>query len=474
MSTTSTTSTTKRAWYSPELHGVDHIPETERHGRSFDLLPLWFGLNAALFTVITGAIAGTVGLSFGWAATGLVIGAVLGAIPMAYHSAQGPKLGISQMIQSRAQFGFVGAILPFVMALLIQLGFLAATISLGAIALADFVPVSPQVGAVLIAALSLVFVIFGYRWIHSYARVMVWAFGIVFAIITALLVFGHPLSGANYQALNGSFQFGPFMLAVALSFIYVASYAPYCSDYSRYLPRNSSVAGTFIWTALGVGITSAWLMPLGAYVDIIANHPADINLAFGSISQSVGGWFRDVMFIVVVLSMGIQSTLNLYSSFLSMGSIYASVGRVKPSLSLRLSIIAPVFVIGTVGAFLFLANYLNTFELFLTLVLYAMIPWSAINLADFYFVRKGRYSIGQMFEPNGIYGRVNLVGWGAYIIGLLVEAPFANVPGVYTGPVAKLLQGGDISYFVAFPVIMVVYVAWARTRPPVEPADAST
>ena len=42
---------------------------------------------------------------------------------MAFHSAQGPQLGLPQMIQSRPQFGYVGALLVWLFAYLQYAGF---------------------------------------------------------------------------------------------------------------------------------------------------------------------------------------------------------------------------------------------------------------------------------------------------------------------------------------------------------------
>ena len=52
-----------------------------------------------------------------------VLGTLLGTLFMAFHSAQGPKLGLSQMIQSRAQFGYLGALLPIVAVLFVTIGY---------------------------------------------------------------------------------------------------------------------------------------------------------------------------------------------------------------------------------------------------------------------------------------------------------------------------------------------------------------
>ena len=42
---------------SVERRTIDHIPETERHGRARDLFTIWFGSNIMLLTVATGAVA---------------------------------------------------------------------------------------------------------------------------------------------------------------------------------------------------------------------------------------------------------------------------------------------------------------------------------------------------------------------------------------------------------------------------------
>ena len=52
-------------------------------------------------------------------------------------------------------------------------------------------------------------------------------------------------------------------------------------------------------------------------------------------------------------------------------------------------------------------SYLDSFNLFLQLMLYFLVPWTAVNLADFYLVRKGQYAISDIFNPAGIYGQ-----WG--------------------------------------------------------------
>ena len=78
-----------------------------------------------LLTVVTGGLAVTVfGLPFAWAVLGLATGNFIGAIFMALHAAQGPTLGVPQMVQTRGQFGSIGALLVIGIVIIMYVGFL--------------------------------------------------------------------------------------------------------------------------------------------------------------------------------------------------------------------------------------------------------------------------------------------------------------------------------------------------------------
>ena len=53
----------------------------------------------------------------------IIIGVGLGTFAMAFHANQGPRMGLPQMIQSRAQFGSRGALVPFVAVIFVYIGF---------------------------------------------------------------------------------------------------------------------------------------------------------------------------------------------------------------------------------------------------------------------------------------------------------------------------------------------------------------
>src|SRR5450755_1325083 len=106
-----------------EKRSIDYIPIAERHGKVWHLWPVWFSGDAHLATIATGVVGVALGGNLVWMAIAVVLGSALGTFFMAFHSTQGPQLGLPQMIQSRPQFGYVGALLVWGVALFAYIGF---------------------------------------------------------------------------------------------------------------------------------------------------------------------------------------------------------------------------------------------------------------------------------------------------------------------------------------------------------------
>ena len=66
----------------------------------------------------------------------------------------------------------------------------------------------------------------------------------------------------------------------------------------------------------------------------------------------------------------------------------------------------------------------------LTLMLYLLVPWTALNLVDFFFVRRGHYAITDIFRPDGVYGAWGWRGLTAYALGFAAEIPFMVLPPI--------------------------------------------
>ena len=150
-----------------ENHHIDMIPAGARHGKPWHQFAFWWGGNVNVFNVVLGGVTVSIGLTFWWALIAITAGTLIGALLIALHATQGPRLGVPQSIQSRGQFGFYGAAFMFPAVLLLNVGFIAAQLVIQAQAMNGVTGslTIPQWILLLIVP-ALVIGIFGYRWIH--------------------------------------------------------------------------------------------------------------------------------------------------------------------------------------------------------------------------------------------------------------------------------------------------------------------
>lgn len=437
---------------------IEFIPHELRHGKASDLMYVWFGANMELPVVAAGAATVAGGLSLGWTVVGIIVGVLLCTLFMAAHSAQGPHLGLPQ-IQSRAQFGYYGAAFPLIFVVFMYLGFYAAGVVLGAQALAALVGLDVPAAIVVLSAASAVVAIFGYNLIHRVERFLSFLVAAVFGVLTVLLVALHH-SGAVMAQPSSGFALGPFLLAVSVPAISQLAFAPYVADYARYLPERTSVRSVFWYTYAGVGVSGAWLMIFGAALrQQLGGEPV---AAIGQLAHGAGAWFAAITELALILGVLGINALNVYGAYMSaLTFVTTFTRRWRGGLRLRLAYLIPVAVVSTYFGFLYQANLLDSFETFLMLILALMSPWTAINLADYYLVRHGRYDVTAIHEPAGIYGRASVAGLTAYLAGFVAQLPFmANK--IYTGPIAQALHGGDVSWIVGVLVSGGLYLATTR------------
>src|SRR5437868_7682294 len=136
-----------------EVRSIDYVPDAERHGGLLSQFTLWLGANLQITAIITGALAVVLGGDVFWSLIALLLGQLLGGAVMALHGAQGPQLGLPQMISSRVQFGVYGAIIPVVAVCLMYVGFSASGSVLAGQAVGKLLGVEDGVGIVIFGCL---------------------------------------------------------------------------------------------------------------------------------------------------------------------------------------------------------------------------------------------------------------------------------------------------------------------------------
>ncbi|YCK82209.1 cytosine permease [Arthrobacter sp. D3-18] len=442
---------------------IQPIPLNERHGKARDLFTIWFGSNIMIMTIVTGGLATTVfGLGFVPAIVGIIIGNVVGGIFMALHSAQGPQLGVAQMIQTRGQFGSFGALLIVVIVVIMYVGFFAANLVFGGEAMAAVSPgISVDAGIIIIGVVSVVATIFGYRLIHAYARVLSVAAGLALLLAFGWILMVHGLPGNFLE--TGNFNWVGFMGTISVSALWQLAYAPYVSDYSRYMPQGTGSAPAFWASYSGCVLGTLFPMILGALVGTLAvsMSTGDVEIV-GSLGEMLQPW---TLIIVGIFCLGVAASnaMNLYCGVLCTLTIGQTF---KPSWLPRAktrSIAAIILFVVAVSIALFARdNFILFYTNFLSFLMYVLVPWTAINLVDYYLLRHGEYRVEDFFKRDGgVYGRFNWVAIGSYVAGALIQVPF-SATAIYTGPLAAAMGGVDISWIVGLVVVAPLYYFAAR------------
>ncbi len=442
-----------------EVRSIDYVPLNERHGKVWSQGPLWFMSNAQIATLAVGTLSAFAGGNLVWSLIAIVAGVLVGTFFMAFHSAQGPQLGLPQMIQSRPQFGYMGALLVWAFAYLQYAGFNIFNTILAGDALHTTVHGPAKVWIVVATVLAAVIALVGYDLIHGVERWLTIGFLVIFGVLTVtVLTLSYPAGSFDL----GGFKATPFLVQFGAVAGYQISWAIYVSDYSRYLPPGVTVRKTFFWTYWGSALGAIWLMCLGAALASWAGDKFDTIASLNSAGDTFFSGFGAIALIFSTLGLISVTALNMYGGSLTLISAIDSFALVRPTVRVRVITIAITAALSVVPALLIGENFLTNFQDFLLLVLYLFIPWTAVNLVDYYIVRRGHYAIAEIFNPHGLYGRWGWRGITAYLVGFAVMVPFFST-SKYTGFVANALNGADISLFIGLPVAGILYYVFARS-----------
>jgi NCS1 family nucleobase:cation symporter-1 len=396
-------------------------------------------------------------LPFGWAVAALVVGNLVGAVFMALHAAQGPTLGVPQMIQTRGQFGSIGSLLVVGIVIVMYVGFLASNLVLGGEALASAAPgVANTPGITLVAVLGVVAAIWGHDLIHAYARVMSWVAGLVLLLAFAWIVGVHGLP-ADFLSRN-SVNAAGLLGTISAGALWQIAYAPYVSDYSRYMPRDTGARPAFWASYWGCSIGSILPMVLGAMIGLASDQK---NLVSGLAVLTRG--IAPLVLVVFAVGIAAANAMNLYCGALSTLTFGQTLfPRWRPGARARTITVVVLCGLSLAGALLGKDSFLDNYTDFILLLLYVLVPWTAINLVDYYLLRHGQYDVPSFFrQDGGIYGRVNAVAVQCYLIGILVQLPLVATP-LYTGPLARAIGGVDLSWIVGLAVTGPAYYWLAR------------
>jgi len=429
-----------------ETHGIERVsPTTRTHVRIIDNFTMWMSANLVLSTVAVGALASVLGLGFWDSFIAIVIFNVLGTLPVAFFSTLGPRLGLRQMTISRFSFGWVGGIIMAFFNVAACIGWSTVNVIIGGQLVASLSngAVPAWAGVLIIAVLTTLVSIFGYRYVHRYERFAWIPLAIIFIIMFAVSVQHFSIvPSTTTLTLTGLVSFITLGGAV---YGFATGWSSYAADYNVNQPENTPVSRVFWLTFLGVFVPCVVLETLGLLFTSNVPWGKDFaNIGIGALLTDVVhplGGFGTFILALLALSVIANNIPNDYSLGLSVQVFGRPFQRV------------PRYVWTLIGAVIYVAialpnssNFAATLQDFLFIIAYWLGPWAIILVLEHFVFRHGRYNVDDWNTASRLpMGWAAIISMAIGIVGVVLGAAQLK----YVGPVAHAL-GGQFGMDVGF------------------------
>jgi len=437
-----------------ESHGIEEIPEAERHGSPRELGFLWAGAFVNYASLFTASLLTTyygLGVWDGLLAT--VLGTVAAGVILGLLSNTGPASGQPQIIYTRRIFGLRGSYLGAALTLFLAVGWFAVDCVIAAQAGAQLFGGKSRLitlgFVIVVAAVSVGVAIFGHQTIKVLEKYGAVAFallsGAVFGVLAPQFQWGRGPSvfGADY--------IGALVLGFMTCFALVASWYPFASDYSRYLPRSSSTRSVTLWPVVGVTVPMVLLGLFGLLLPTIDSRLAADQGVLAVISAHAPAWVATPFFIFIVVGEVWANYLDVYTAGLVVLAMGIKLRRWQTALGCGLA--------GTALAAyaVLISDFHLAYEDFLILTYLWAPAWAAVVLLSFFlFQRRPR--------PALAFGAW-LAGTGVSLLFVNYANLFSNVTsssGFFNSGLVESLHGADVSGLVSIGVAAAVY--WGGQR----------
>jgi nucleobase:cation symporter-1, NCS1 family len=418
----------------------------------FDQFGLWgnlgvslLGFTGAIFVLAPGG-TGTPLLSLAAAGTAIVVGTLLGTLPVALTAAQGARTGAPAMVLLRGLFGTRLSYLPTAANIAQCLGWGVFELVTIATAAHTVEPGLPKTGYVLIAGVAT-----GLLTIRPLGAIRVlrkYAASVVMVVLVYLLVqmARQPLPALGHGTWSGFWSATDTVVAVAISFF------PLAADYTRH---SRTPGRAFAGAIAGYSATQVLCYVIGllALVTVARDDPNRIYGAFIALPAGT-------------LAFAVLAVRELDQSFANVYSTAVSTQNLRPLWDRRI-LAGAITVVTTAGAlWLNIADYEN----FLDLLGSVFVPMSAVLIVDYFVIHRGRWDLSRDAGTRWLM----LVPWGAgFVMYQLINPGYIQWWVRMWADIASLVhftpQGWMSASILSFAVAGVVTLlagvpSWARAR----------
>jgi NCS1 nucleoside transporter family len=450
-----------------ETHGIERVsPTTRTHVRIIDNFTMWLGANLVISTIALGTLANfAFGLGFWDSVASIVLFNALGVLPVAFFSTLGPKLGLRQMTITRFSFGWVGGIIMAFFNVAACIAWSAVNVIVGSQLVVSLsngaIPL--WAGVIVIAVLTTLVSIYGYRYVHRYER---WAWIPMAIMFLIMFIVGVPHFAITATPAFSLAEVAGFLTFGGAVFGFATGWSSYAADYNVNQPEDTRPSRVFWLTFLGVFIPCVLLETLGmAFTTGIANVPA-WKTAFGS-TGNVGGLLSAVVsplggfgtFLLVLLALSIiaNNIPNDYSLGLSVQVFGKAFQRVKRYVWTLIGAVIYI-IIAIIGS----ANFAATLQSFLLDVAYWLGAYGIILILEHFVFRRGQYNVDDWNTASKLpLGWAAIVALVAGLVGGLLGADQLNFQGFITRHINQP-YGIDLGFEMSVVLAAIVYLILRR------------
>lgn len=404
---------------------------TAKEDRKFmqmDFFFLWAGAAISIMEIFSGALLAPLGLAAGIGI--ILIGHIIGNIPLALSCLPGQEKGITSMLSVRFSFGVRGSYLFTILNIIQLIGWMAvmqivAADAIDTITQSVFSFSSRELWIVVIGMLTTLWAMGGQRaW-----RVLNTVSIALLILLTAIMTYRVFTSFPPASAPEGTLPLG---IALDLVIAMPISWLPLASDYSRFAKK-----GSMLGTWMGYFIFSSWMYFIGLISALGTGE------TFPTKAMLVLGLGLPAM-LVVALSTVTSDYMDVYSAAASWLNI-----REKANSNVVMAIA------GSVGIVVSLIFPIDQYQNFLLFIGSLFCPLFAIVITD--YLKNGKeYDV-----EAAISGKKY-----RYLYGFNPRALFSWAAGVITFWAAGPYVGGSIPSMIVSALLFLLFKHFSRFNKP--------
>lgn len=326
---------------------------------------IWFGAAVSLAEILTGIAFASLGFKTGIAA--ILLGHLIGCVLLFLAGVIGAKCRKSAMETVKSSFGQRGGLFFAFMNVLQLVGWTAIMIYDGALAANGLFSAGAWLWCLVIGGLIVLWISVGVTKLGKLNTVAMAALFVLTLILCKIIFFGNNAAPMlDSEALS-------FGAAVELAVAMPLSWLPLISDYTREAEKPVKASAV---SAATYGIVSCWMYIIGMGAAVLTGE-SDIAQILLKAGLGILG------LLIVVLSTVTTTFMDAYSAGISSESVFSKIKGKYAAIA--------VTIIGTAAAMLFPMDDITNF---LYLIGSVFAPMIAVQIADFFLIRRDKSESG--------------------------------------------------------------------------------